>query len=208
LNEARYDQQIERKVRRIRKYLDDGFVVVETKNDRAGQLEILAGRVGETLVAAPGRAVVHVSKSASEKHIVYGLVLDPYMIDTQTEWVPPAVVEATAHDYMKQSRVVGREHTRKDRAELLESWCVHYPTSQDYQNAMSLQPHRAYEMPFGNTKVHSGSWMVGVHLGDAAWDAYERGEITGFSIGGFSAKTTVDKLQMPKVQFVPLVESR
>ena len=38
LNEARYDQQIERKIKRVRKALDDGFAIVERRDDRAGQL--------------------------------------------------------------------------------------------------------------------------------------------------------------------------
>jgi len=201
LNKDRYSQQIERKIRRVRKMLDDGFVIVQNQNTRAGQPEILAGRIGE--MEGP---VVRVAKSGQEKQIVYGVVLDPYMIDTQNEWVPPAVVESTAHEYLKRSRVMGREHLKKDKAELVESWCVHYPTQEDYKAAMSLQPHRAYEMPFGEDKVHSGAWIVGVHLGDRAWDAYKRGEITGFSVGGFSAKTKIDSSSMPQVSFVPLVE--
>ena len=152
------------------------------------------------------RASVKVAKSAGEKQIVYGVVLDPYMVDTQNEWVPPAVIESSAHNYLRQSRVIGREHLRKAGADLVESWCVHYPTPQDYKAAMALQPHRAYEMPFGEDTVHSGAWIAGVKLGDAEWQAYKRGEITGFSIGGFSAKTCMERSSMPKVDFVRLIE--
>jgi uracil-DNA glycosylase family 4 len=211
-NEARYEQQIDRKVRRIRKAVDDGFAVVQDRDGsiRAGQLEVvLTGRSGEGSEAAgPGRVVARVAKSAGEKQIVYGVVLDPYEVDTQEEWAPPATIEQTAHGYLRRSRVVGREHLRKATADLVESWCVHYPTSQDYQAAMTLQPHRAYEMPFGDDVVHSGAWIAGVKLGDAEWAAYKRGEITGFSIGGFSAKVQVARSSMPKVEFVRLVEER
>jgi uracil-DNA glycosylase family 4 len=202
-NGERYDQQIERKIKRLRKVLDDGFAVVETKSARAGQPDILAGRMAE-LTSGSGRVLARVTKAAQDKQIVYGVVLDPYEIDTQDEWSPPAMIEETAHGYLRKSRVVGREHTRKATAEVVESWVEQYPTPEDYKAAMSLQPHRAYVRPFGSDKVHSGSWVMGVHLGDAEWDAYKRGEITGFSIGGFSAKVTVNKQAMPKVEFVTL----
>ena len=206
-NSGRYSEQIERKIKRIRKSLDDGFVFAdddETQSMPDG-VEILAGRIGETLESGPGRVIARVSKAAKEKQIVYGVVLDPYEIDTQDEWVPPSVVEKSAHDYLKKSRVIGREHVRQDRADLVESWVVHYPSKQDYEQAMSLQPHKAYVMPYGDDKVHSGAWIAGVQLSDDGWSAYQRGEITGFSIGGYSAKSPASRGDMPKVEFVELL---
>ena len=79
-NEARYDTHIERKIRRIRKALDAGFAPVQHQDGRAGQLDIslvLTEQDGEAATAGPGRANVRVAKSADEKQIVYGLVLDP-----------------------------------------------------------------------------------------------------------------------------------
>lgn len=147
---------------------------------------------------------MRVAKAADEKQIVSGVVLDPYEIDTQGEWVPPATVEATAHDYVKKSRVIGREHRKPANAEMVESWIVPYPSQQDYDNAMAGLSHKAYEMPYGDDTVHSGAWIMGVQLGDAEWSAYKAKEITGFSIGGFSSKTKVSKSAMPTVEFVPL----
>ena len=160
-------------------------------------MEILPGRSGECFVK--------VSKSAAEKQIVYCVAIDPYEVDTQDEWIPPAVAEQAAHDYLRQSRVIGREHTRKDSADLVESWCVPYPSKEDYQKAMTLQPHSVWEMPYGDDVVHSGAWIVGIKLDAEGWAAYKRGDITGVSIGGFSAKTRVDKSSMPAVTLVPLV---
>ena len=205
-NEARYTQpsgksrhgEIERKLNRIRKALDEGFVFQDNEPSQAAQLRLLPGRSGET-------GFVKVTKSAEEKQIVYGVVLDPYEIDSQGEWVPPAVIEKAAHDYLRLSRVIGREHLRRDSAELVESHVVDYPTPEDYLNAMALLPHSAYSQPYGNDTVHSGAWIAGVRLDDAGWAAYKKGDITGFSIGGFSSKTKMDQGQMPKVEFVPRV---
>ena len=206
MNEKRYNEktgtsscgEIERKLRRVSKALDEGFVFQDNDGVSAGsRLEILPGRSGECFVK--------VSKSAAEKQIVYCVAIDPYEVDTQDEWIPPAVAEQAAHDYLRQSRVIGREHTRKDSADLVESSCVPYPSKEDYQKAMTLQPHSAWEMPYGDDVVHSGAWIVGIKLDAEGWAAYKRGDITGVSIGGFSAKTRVDKASMPAVTFVPLV---
>lgn len=198
-NEERHAHTVDRKLRRVRKALDEGFVFDDNNSgSTARRLEPLPDRSGEMFVK--------VAKAAAEKQIVYGVVIDPYEVDTQDEWVPPAEAEATAHDYLRQSRVVGREHLKQDRANVVESFLVEYPTREDYQKAMTLQPHSAYEMPYGDDIVHSGSWIAGVQLDDAGWAAYKRGDITGFSIGGFSQKTRMDKSSMPKVTFVPRYE--
>jgi uracil-DNA glycosylase/2'-5' RNA ligase len=206
LNEDRYTKktcrstqgEMERKLGRITKALDEGFIFKDTSVISPGpRLEILPGRSGECFVK--------VAKAAAEKQIVYCVAIDPYEVDTQDEWIPPAVAEQAAHDYLRQSRVIGREHTRKDRADLVESSCVPYPSKEDYQKAMTLQPHSAWEMPYGDDVVHSGAWIVGIKLDADGWAAYKRGDITGVSIGGFSAKTRADKASMPEVTFVPLV---
>jgi uracil-DNA glycosylase family 4 len=202
-NEDRYEQQIERKIKRIRKALDDGFAVVKNNHARSGQPEILTGRIGE-LQHGPEQVLARVAKAAQDKQIVYGVVLDPYEVDTQDEWSPPAMIEETAHGYLKRSRVVGREHTRKAPSEVVESWVEQYPTHEEYRAALALQPHKAFVRPFGSDVIHSGAWAMGVHLGDTEWEAYQRGEITGFSIGGFSAKVTTTRSAMPKVEFLSL----
>lgn len=207
-NEARYDEQVSRKLRRIRKALDDGFVFAQDKQHQGARSEgtapeILAGRIGETLVAGPIGAIARIAKAADEEQIVVGVVLDPYEIDTQGEWVPPAVIKDTAHGFL-ESRVIGHEHRKQASAgtRLVESWVERYPSLEDEKKAHNLQPHTAYETKYGDDKVHSGAWMVAVKLGDADWAAYKRGEITGFSVGGFSYKTNVTKAAMPAVKFV------
>jgi uracil-DNA glycosylase family 4 len=207
-NESRYEEQVSRKLRRVRKALDDGFVFAHDGSrsglppDGADQ-DILAGRIGETLAAGPGRAMARIAKAADEEQVVIGVVLDPYEIDTQGEWVPPAVIKKAAHGFL-ESRVIGREHVKKAGVgtRLVESWIERYPSVADEKQAHALLPHNAYETKIGTDKVHSGAWMAAVKLSDSDWAAYKRGEITGFSIGGFSYKSTVTKATMPKVTFV------
>lgn len=205
---ARFTEQASRKIRALAKSLDSESADGEDEPYRSAQPSkgqepgTLAGVIGE--LKAAGQIQVRISKAADEKQIVYGVVLDPYTVDTQGEWVPPAEIESTAHGFVKRSRVIGVEHKRKATASLVESFVVPYPTAKDYKAAMSNLPHVAYEMPYGEDKVHSGSWIAGVELGPEEWAAYKRGDITGFSIGGFSFKTRVPMAAMPAVEFAKL----
>jgi uracil-DNA glycosylase len=201
-----FAEEARRKVRALAKSLDSenriGHVDTHQKGLPHGESPGTLAAVGE--LKSAGQIQVRILKAADEKQIVYGVVLDPYMVDTQGEWVPPAEIESTAHGFVKKSRVIGVEHSRKANAQLVESFVVPYPTAKDYQAALSNLPHEAYEMPYGTDSIHSGAWVAGAELGKEEWAAYKRGEISGFSIGGFSFRTTVPLATMPAVKFLKL----
>lgn len=154
-----------------------------------------------------GRALCRVIKSAEEKQIVYGVVLDPYDVDLQTEWVPPAEIESTAHGFLKKSRVIGFEHIERAEAQIVESWVELYPSTADYQAALENRPHRAYTRKFGDggEMIHSGTWVAGVQLGDREWALHKQGKLNAFSVGGFSFKTKMTTAAMPEVEFIELI---
>jgi hypothetical protein len=135
---------------------------------------------------------------------VYGVVLDPYQVDLQGDWVPPAEIEATAHDFLAKSRVVGFRHKKEADAEVVESWVEAYPTDKDREAALENQPHKVFRRQFGTDKVHSGAWIAGVKLSDELWESYQKGELNAFSIGGMSAKTRVKASEMPDVEIIEL----
>jgi uracil-DNA glycosylase family 4 len=152
---------------------------------------------------------VPICKADPAKQVIYAVAIDPYTFgDAHNDWVPPKDVEATAHGWMKSSRVIGRSHSRKAHKDTfpVETWLVQYPSEDDYKKAMDGRAHRAYRMPFGNQVVHSGSWIVGTHLGDPDWAAFERGEIGEYSIGAFGFRTPIGEATLPDVTFVDLVE--
>ena len=154
-----------------------------------------------------GRATCRVIKSDGEKQIVYGVVLDPYDVDLQTEWVPPSEVESTAHGFLKKSRVIGFEHVEKAEAVIVESWIEVYPSQEDYRAALENRPHRAFTRKYGDDVIHSGTWVAGVQLGDREWALHKEGKLNAFSVGGFSFKTRVTTAVMPEVEFIELIES-
>lgn len=150
-------------------------------------------------------AKVHISKADSEKRIVYGVVLDPYQHDTQGDWVPPADCEASAHDYMEHSRVVGLQHSAVADAVVLESWLWPYPSADDYNKAMRNEPHKAFAAKFGSDVVHSGAWVMGTKVYNMKiWDDIKAGNITAYSIGGVGIRSPVagDKSPIPEVEFI------
>tara|TARA_R110000824_G_scaffold55027_5_gene151624 strand:+ start:4771 stop:6837 length:2067 start_codon:yes stop_codon:yes gene_type:complete len=151
---------------------------------------------------------VPIAKADSEKKIVYGVVLDPYQIDAQDDYVSPKAIEETAHDWLSKSRIIGFDHAKQADAYPVESSIIPYPTTEDYQNAMAGKPHKAYRMPFGDDVVHSGSWVLGTKLGDSEWDEVKEGKLNAYSIGGYGKREPMSKNEMPEVEFIELQEDR
>lgn len=151
-------------------------------------------------------------KAAAVKRIVYGVVSDPYGAngaeeDAHNDWISPDTVEKMAHDYMKESRVVGLQHKEKASAQVVESSIEQYPSREEYLKAINGEPHRVTRRQFGDDVVHSGSWIMGVELGEKEWNLYQKGEITAFSIGARGVREALKKSEMPKIEFVDLIES-
>ncbi|MAB56871.1 MAG: hypothetical protein CL524_04900 [Aequorivita sp.] len=151
---------------------------------------------------------VPILKADAEKKIVYGIVLDPYQIDSQDDWISPQAIEETAHDWLAKSRIIGFDHTKEADAYPVESSIIPYPSSEDYQNAIQNKPHRAFRMPFGDDVAHSGSWVLGTKLGDSEWDKVKSGELNAYSIGGYGKREPMSQSEMPKVEFIDLTEDR
>lgn len=208
----RYDSgEVSRKLKQIRKWLDgtarsvqdpDQQVSEPRKGSAPGNLADAISEMRKT-----GRAKCRVVKAADEKQIVYGVVLDPYRVDLQQEWIPPAEIESTAHGFLKKSRVIGFEHIERADAQIVESWVEPYPSKEDYLAAMKGLPHQAFTRKFGDDEIHSGTWVAGVQLGDKEWALHKQGKLNAFSVGGFSFKSKVTTAAMPEVEFIRLIEA-
>jgi hypothetical protein len=143
---------------------------------------------------------IPILKLDDEKRIVYGVVLDPYIVDTQGDWIPPAEVEKTAHEFMKESRTIGLGHRGEVDAKPVESFLMPYPDEEDYKAAMAGGPHRVIKFKFGSGFVHSGSWVLGTMVDDpATWELVKSGELGSYSIGGRGERTEIDLSVMPRV---------
>ncbi len=192
--------EIKRKLHSVKKALDATGEKVSPLGGSGEQMPAKIPSKGDPVESV----MCSITKSVSEKQIVYGVVLDPYDVDTQGEWVPPSEVESTAHGFLKKSRVIGFEHLTKASAQIVESWIEAYPSKADYKSAMQNLPHTITKRKFGGDFIHSGSWIAGVQLGDAEWAMYRDGKLNAFSIGGFSFKADVSKTAMPKIEIIEL----
>lgn len=195
--------EVARKVKAIRKALTEK-AGTSTNSGTSGGVPI-PGTADATSSRADSGAdrAVRVAKADRAKQVVYGVVLDPYVVDTQNDWTPPAEIEQAAHRWLAESRTVGLIHEGKAKAVPVESYMVPYPSEEDYARAMRGEPHRAARMKLGEQEVASGAWVLGVRVDDAdTWAKVDAGELDAFSIGGFSERTRTTRAAMPKVEFV------
>jgi len=207
----RYDSgEISRKLKVISKSLDIDLKEAQTCGNpdreprKGGAPGNLADAISEMRKTGYTTVRIAKSKTVDGKHIVYGVVLDPYEVDLQDEWVPPAEIESTAHGFLKKSRVIGFEHSKRAEAQVVESFVEMYPSKEDYWAAMDNQPHSVFIRQFGDDKIHSGTWVAGVELGAKEWKMFEEGKLNAFSVGGFSFKSRVPMAAMPEVTFISL----
>ncbi len=143
---------------------------------------------------------IPILKIDEEKQIVYGVVLDPYIVDTQGDWIPPAEVEKTAHDWAKGTRMIGLRHKGEADADFVETFLMPYPSKDDYTKAMCGEPHRVIKFKMGSGFVHSGSWVLGTEVRDATtWQLVKSGELGSYSIGGHGERQDVPSTVMPEV---------
>ena len=207
LRRRRDSGEVARKLKALTKRLDISEKILDHGGSPAcTPIDTRTGRtdsIGE--LQKSGKVRVPVVKGVQKKQIVYGVILDPYQVDLQGDWIPPSEIEATAHDFLEKSRVIGLRHAGKADAQVVESWVEAYPTEKDREAALENRPHKVLRRQFGADTIHSGAWIAGVKLSDRLWKQYECGELDAFSIGGFSFKTQVSVEAMPQVQFVDLV---
>lgn len=203
--------EVDRKVKAICKALDIGRSGVETLS--SSKVDPSEGKTGATLAdsiseLSKGQGLrVAIIKSVPEKQIIYGVVLDPYQVDLQGDWLPPAEIESTAHDFLEKSRVIGLQHEGVADAKIVESSIEIYPTEKDREQALQNLPHKVYRRKFGSDTIHSGAWIAGVKLGDELWSAFRDGKYDAFSIGGFSFSSQISTDAMPEIEFIDLVPS-
>jgi len=103
-----------------------------------------------------------------EKRIVYGVVLVPDAVDYHYDTVSLEEVEKAAHKYMRTPMVIGDGHTKKAKANPVESFIYN---------------------PEVLKEVKPGSWVMAVKVhSEAIWQGIKDGDYTGFSIGALVRK--------------------
>jgi len=109
------------------------------------------------------------AKKLEDRHLVYGVVYEPDVVDAQDDSASAEEIEKAAHNFMKRSRRVKIQH-REDadgRAVIVQSYIA------------------AENFRIGDQIIRKGSWVMVVEIDDEElWQQVQKGELTGFSMGG------------------------
>jgi len=107
---------------------------------------------------------------SEEERFVYGIVLQPDIIDAQGDTVNKEEIAKAAHSFMENCQKIGVQHNKiVPQVKIWESY---------------LAPQ---DMTIAGQTVVKGSWVLGVHvLDDEVWGQVKKNELTGFSIKGYA----------------------
>ena len=117
-------------------------------------------------------------KANTDTHFVTGIVYEPMAVDTDNNYMTEEEITKAAYLYVKNNGNVDLQHTfeKAEGANMVESWI----TKSDCE--IEGQP------------IKKGTWMMTVEITDNdVWDAVEKGDITGFSMGGKGKYSTIDE---------------
>lgn len=136
--------------------------------DKAANLKrflITKAQDGQASFSTYGRII---AKDA-EHHFVTGVVYEPMAEDAHGNYMTEEEITKAAYYFAKSGAKVDLQHSFEPLtgAEVVESWIAKADFSID------------------GVPVTKGTWLMTVELSDESlWDAIEKGEITGFSMGG------------------------
>ncbi len=116
-------------------------------------------------------------KTDSEQHFVTGVVYEPMVEDAHGNFMTEEEITKAAYWFAKNGDGVDLQHNfeKLEKADVVESWIA----KADFE--------------CGGQIVKKGSWLMTVEVTDAdVWSDIEKGEITGFSMGGVGKYDTKD----------------
>lgn len=128
---------------------------------------------GQASFSAYGRIV----KTDSDAHYVTGIVYEPMSVDAQGDCMTEDEIRKAAYWFAKNGSGVDIQHNyeKLEKAAAVESWIA------------------PADLEIGKEKIKKGSWLMTVEIDDRdIWSAVEKGEITGFSMGGQGVYTEED----------------
>ena len=107
-----------------------------------------------------------------EKRLVYGIVYEPDVVDTQGDYADAEEIEKACHRFMKHYQEIGPRHFETD-PDLCLVECYIAPC--DFEMAG----------PYGKQDVMKGTWVIAVKVeSEQVWSDIKSGKLTGFSFEG------------------------
>lgn len=121
-------------------------------------------------------AVRFLEKADDEKRLLYGIVYEPDIEDSQGDFMTADEIEKCAHEFMEYYRNIDTEHNLEAGAGVaVESYIA------------------PVDLSIGNETIKSGSWILVTRASQDVWDDFKAGEITGYSMFGISRNTKTTK---------------
>lgn len=108
-------------------------------------------------------------KTDDESHFVTGIVYEPLVEDTDGNYMTEEEITKAAHWFMKNGADVDLQHCfeKAEGAEVVESYVA--------KNDMEIE----------DEQIKKGTWLMTMEISDNdVWGSIQKGEITGFSMGG------------------------
>lgn len=151
-----------------------GFVSLVNKAANKKQFLITKAENGEASFSYIGAVV----KADTENHYITGIVYEPMTEDAHGNYMTESEIVKAAYGFAKNGNKIDLQHNFEsiDGASVVESWIAKSDTV------------------IGETEIKKGTWLMTVELSGNAdvWDAVEKGELTGFSMGGVGKYSEVD----------------
>lgn len=141
------------------------FVSLVDKAANKKSFLIAKAEDGKASFSAYGKIV----KTDTNSHYVTGIVYEPMTEDSQGDYMTEEEIRKAAHWFAKNGDGIDIQHNfeKFEKAEVVENWIA----KADFE--------------IGKEKVKKGTWLMTVEITDPdVWAAVEKGEITGFSMGG------------------------
>ena len=141
------------------------FVSLVDKAANRKSFLITKAEDGTASFSANGRIV----KTDAGSHYVTGIVYEPMTEDTQGDFMTEEEIRKAAHWFAKNGEGIDIQHNFKkfEKAEVVENWIA----KADFE--------------IDKEKIRKGTWLMTVEITDPeVWTSVEKGEITGFSMGG------------------------
>lgn len=142
-----------------------GFVSLVNKVANKKTFLITKADDGSAAFTTYGRLL----KADTDNHFVTGIVYEPMVEDSQGNYMTEAEITKAAHWFMKNGGDVDIQHCFKkcEGAEVVESYIA------------------KCDMEIEGQEVKKGTWVMTMEITDAnVWESIQKGEITGFSMGG------------------------
>lgn len=158
----------------MRKNLEKAYEITDAKIQYVSLVDAAANKRtfllkkaddGSAMFSLYGRII----KTDSDKHYVTGVVYEPMTEDSQGNFMTEEEITKAAYYFVKNGNGIDIQHNfeKFDGATVVESWIA------------------KADFKIGDERVKAGTWMMTVEVTDEnVWGAIEKGEITGFSIGG------------------------